>query len=137
MPSRRGVSYVVGVLVVLGVTLAAAVLFTQVLGFQSGVLGGFHTLDVRRLGESLVPVEGISKGGKIVLYNNGLMPTCFVEVEVMRGGSVYKYSTPSCSPVPPRQLSEVAIGGNIPSGEYVAVARTLNNRVVTFRVVFR
>jgi hypothetical protein len=56
---NRGLSYVVGVLLVLGVTLGAVVVFTQVLGFQAGVLTSLQALDVRRLGESLVPVEGV------------------------------------------------------------------------------
>jgi hypothetical protein len=62
---------------VLAVTLAAVVIFTQVLGFQAGVLTSLQALDVRRLGESIVPVEGVILGGKIILYNNGLIPTCF------------------------------------------------------------
>jgi hypothetical protein len=73
----------VGVLLVLGVTLGAVVVFTQVLGFQAGVLTSLQALDVRRLGESLVPVEGVSVGGKIILYNNGLIPTCFLELRVV------------------------------------------------------
>jgi hypothetical protein len=56
---EKGLSYVVGVLLVLGVTLGAVVVFTQVLGFQAGVLTSLQALDVRRLGESLVPVEGV------------------------------------------------------------------------------
>jgi hypothetical protein len=64
---NRGLSYVVGVLLVLGVTLGAVVVFTQVLGFQAGVLTSLQALDVRRLGESLVPVEGvIGKAGDII-----------------------------------------------------------------------
>jgi len=80
---RRGLSYVVGVLLVLGVTLVAVVVFTQVLGFQHGVLAGLQALDVRIVGESLVPVEGVSKAGDIVVYNNGLIPSCFLEVQVV------------------------------------------------------
>jgi hypothetical protein len=64
MNARKGLSYVVGVLLVLGVTLGAVVVFTQVLGFQAGVLTNLQALDVRRLGESLVPVEGVSIGGE-------------------------------------------------------------------------
>jgi hypothetical protein len=60
---NRGLSYVVGVLLVLGVTLGAVVVFTQVLGFQAGVLTSLQALDVRRLGESLVPVEGSQQTG--------------------------------------------------------------------------
>ncbi len=141
---RRGLSYVIGVLVVLGVTLAAVVIFTQVLGFQSGVLSSLQALDVRRLGESLVPVEGISLAGDIVVYNNGLVPTCFLEVRVI--GTTYGYSVTNCNPVTmplisPRQygvanLYDIAITP-IPPGEYVVMARTLHNKIVTFRVVFR
>jgi hypothetical protein len=66
MNARKGLSYVVGVLLVLGVTLGAVVVFTQVLGFQAGVLTSLQALDVRRLGESLVPVEGvIGKSGSL------------------------------------------------------------------------
>jgi hypothetical protein len=64
---RKGLSYVVGVLLVLGVTLGAVVVFTQVLGFQAGVLTSLQALDVRRLGESLVPVEGIRLAGDIIV----------------------------------------------------------------------
>jgi hypothetical protein len=44
--------------------------------------------------------------------------------------------------VPPRQygvvnLYDVGIGPPIPPGEYVVIARTLHNKIVTFRVVFR
>jgi hypothetical protein len=138
-------SYVVGVLMVLAVTLTAVVVFSQVLGFQSGVLAGLQALDVRRLGESLVPVEGIRMAGDIIVYNNGLIPTCFLEVRVV--GTTYGYSVTNCNPVtmdvvPPRQygvvhLYDVGIGPPIPAGEYVVIARTLHNKIVTFRVVFR
>jgi hypothetical protein len=133
--AHKGLSYVVGVLMVLAVTLAAVVVFSQVLGLQSGVLAGLQALDVRRLGESLVPVEGISVGGKIILYNNGLIPTCFLELRVV--GTPYGYSVASCSPIPPRQTDVVSLGATIPPGEYVVIARTLHNKIVTFRVVFR
>jgi hypothetical protein len=133
--NRKGLSYVVGVLLVLGVTLGAVVVFTQVLGFQAGVLTSLQALDVRRLGESLVPVEGVSVGGNIVLYNNGLIPTCFLELRVV--GTPYGYSVASCSPVPPRQIDVVSLGATISPGEYVVIARTLHNKIVTFRVVFR
>jgi len=141
---KVGLSYVVGVLIVLGVTLAAVVVFSQVLGFQSGVLSSLQALDVRRLGESLVPVEGISRAGDIVVYNNGLVPTCFLEVRVI--GTTYGYSVTNCNPVTmplisPRQygvanLYDIAITP-IPPGEYVVMARTLHNKIVTFRVMFR
>ena len=144
MNFRSGLSYIVGVLLVLVVTLAAVVVFTQVLGFQSGVLANLQALDVRRLGESLVPVEGISRAGDIVVYNNGLVPTCFLEVRVI--GTTYGYSVTNCNPVTmplvnPRQygvanLYDIAFTP-IPPGEYVVVARTLHNKIVTFRVVFR
>ena len=133
--NRKGLSYVVGVLLVLGVTLGAVVVFTQVLGFQAGVLTSLQALDVRRLGESLVPVEGVSVGGNIVLYNNGLIPTCFLELRVV--GTTYGYSVASCSPVQPRQTDVVSLGATISPGEYVVIARTLHNKIVTFRVVFR
>jgi hypothetical protein len=132
---NRGLSYVVGVLLVLGVTLGAVVVFTQVLGFQADVLTSLQALDVRRLGESLVPVEGVSVGGNIVLYNNGLIPTCFLELRVV--GTTYGYSVASCSPVQPRQIDVVSLGATISPGEYVVIARTLHNKIVTFRVVFR
>jgi hypothetical protein len=119
----------------LGVTLGAVVVFTQVLGFQAGVLTSLQALDVRRLGESLVPVEGVSIGGKIILYNNGLIPTCFLELRVV--DPPYGYSVASCSPVPPRQTDVVSLGATISPGEYVVIARTLHNKIVTFRVVFR
>jgi hypothetical protein len=132
---RKGLSYVVGVLLVLGVTLGAVVVFTQVLGFQAGVLTSLQALDVRRLGESLVPVEGVSRDGKIILYNNGLIPTCFLELRVV--DPPYGYSVASCSPVQPRQIDVVSLGATISPGEYVVIARTLHNKIVTFRVVFR
>jgi hypothetical protein len=59
------------------------------------------------------------------------------------------YSVTNCNPVimdvvPPRQygvvnLYDVGIGPGppIPAGEYVVIARTLHNKIVTFRVVFR
>jgi hypothetical protein len=139
MNARKGLSYVVGVLLVLGVTLGAVVVFTQVLGFQAGVLTSLQALDVRRLGESLVPVEGVSVGGKIILYNNGLIPTCFLELRVVDPpvDPTYGYSVASCSPVQPRQIDVVSLGATISPGEYVVIARTLHNKIVTFRVVFR
>jgi len=133
--NRKGLSYVVGVLLVLGVTLGAVVVFTQILSFQSGVLTSLQALDVRRLGESLVPVEGISIGGKIILYNNGQIPTCFLELRVV--GTSYGYSASSCTDIPPRQTGVVSLGATVPPGEYVVIARTLNNKIVTFRVTFR
>jgi hypothetical protein len=143
MLGRRGLSYVVGVLLVLGVTLGAVVVFTQVLGFQAGVLTSLQALDVRRLGESLVPVEGIRLAGDIIVYNNGFIPTCFLEVRVV--GTTIGYSVTNCNPVtmdvvPPRQYGVVNLydtGPPIPPGEYVVIARTLHNKIVTFRVVFR
>jgi hypothetical protein len=87
------------------------------------------------LGESLVPVEGVSIGGKIILYNNGLIPTCFLELRVV--DPPYGYSVASCSPVQPRQIDVVSLGATISPGEYVVIARTLHNKIVTFRVVFR
>ena len=143
MLNRAGLSYVVGVLMVLGITLAAVAIFTQVLGFQSGVLASLQTLDVRRLGESLVPVEGISRAGDIVVYNNGLVPTCFLEVRVI--GTTFGYTVTNCNPVTmplvnPREYGVANLydlGPTIPPGEYVVMARTLHNKIVTFRVVFR
>jgi hypothetical protein len=133
----------VGVLLVLGVTLGAVVVFNQVLGFQAGVITSLQALDVRRLGESLVPVEGIRMAGDIIVYNNGLIPTCFLEVRVV--GTTYGYSVTNCNPVtmdvvPPRHYGVVNlydIGSPIPPGEYIVIARTLHNKIVTFRVVFR
>jgi flagellin-like protein len=135
MIEKRGLSYVVGVLVVLAVTLAAVVAFSQILSFQSGVLTSLQALDVRGLGESLVPVEGISIGGKIILYNNGQIPTCFLELRVV--GTTYGYSASSCTAIPSRQTGVVSLGVTIPRGEYAVIARTLNNKMVTFRVTFR
>jgi hypothetical protein len=135
MLSRKGLSYVVGVLLVLGVTLGAVVAFSQILSFQSSVLISLQALDVRRLGESLVPIEGISIDGKIILYNNGQIPTCFLELRVV--GTNYGYSASSCTAIPPRQTGVVSLGATIPRGEYVVIARTLNNKIVTFRVTFR
>ena len=135
MNVTKGLSYVVGVLVVLAVTLAAVVAFSQILGFQAGVLTSLQALDVRRLGESLVPVEGISIDGKIILYNNGQIPTCFLELRVV--GTSYGYSALSCTAIPPRQTGVVSLGVTIPRGEYAVIARTLNNKIVTFRVTFR
>jgi hypothetical protein len=135
MVNERGLSYTVGILMILVVTLGAVVVFTQVLGFQAGVLTNLQALDVRRLGESLVPVEGVSIGGKIILYNNGLIPTCFLELRVV--DPPYGYSVASCSPVQPRQIDVVSLGATISPGEYVVIARTLHNKIVTFRVVFR
>jgi len=135
MNVTKGLSYVVGVLVVLAVTLAAVVAFSQILGFQAGVLTSLQALDVRRLGESLVPVEGISIDGKIILYNNGQIPTCFLELRVV--GTTYGYSASSCTDIPPRQTGVVSLGVTIPRGEYAVIARTLNNKIVTFRVTFR
>jgi flagellin-like protein len=135
MIEKRGLSYVVGVLIVLAVTLAAVVAFSQILSFQSGVLTSLQALDVRRLGESLVPVEGISIGGNIILYNNGQIPTCFLELRVV--GTTYGYSASSCTAIPPRQTGVVSLGVTIPRGEYVVITRTLNNKIVTFRVTFR
>jgi flagellin-like protein len=135
MNVTKGLSYVVGVLVVLAVTLAAVVAFSQIHGFQAGVLTSLQALDVRRLGESLVPVEGISIGGNIILYNNGQIPTCFLELRVV--GTTYGYSASSCTAIPPRQTGVVSLGVTIPRGEYVVIARTLNNKIVTFRVTFR
>jgi flagellin-like protein len=135
MIEERGLSYVVGVLVVLAVTLAAVVAFSQILSFQAGVLTSLQALDVRRLGESLVPVEGISIDGKIILYNNGQIPTCFLELRVV--GTSYGYSASSCTAIPPRQTGVVSLGVTIPRGEYVVITRTLNNKIVTFRVTFR
>jgi hypothetical protein len=135
MVNERGLSYTVGILMILVVTLGAVVVFTHVLGFQAGVLTSLQVLDVRRLGESLVPVEGVSRGGKIILYNNGLIPTCFLELRVV--DPPYGYSVASCSPVQPRQIDVVSLGATISPGEYVVIARTLHNKIVTFRVVFR
>jgi flagellin-like protein len=135
MNVTKGLSYVVGVLVVLAVTLAAVVAFSQILGFQAGVLTSLQALDVRRLGESLVPVEGIRVGGNIILYNNGQIPTCFLELRIV--GTTYGYSASSCTAIPPRQTGVVSLGATIPRGEYVVIARTLNNKIVTFRVTFR
>jgi flagellin-like protein len=135
MNVTKGLSYVVGVLIVLAITLAAVVAFSQILSFQSGVLTSLQALDVRRLGESLVPVEGIRVGGNIILYNNGQIPTCFLELRVV--GTNYGYSASSCTAIPPRQTGVVSLGATIPPGEYVVIARTLNNKIVTFRVTFR
>jgi hypothetical protein len=103
--------------------------------FRQVFLTSLQALDVRRLGESLVPVEGVSVGGKIILYNNGLIPTCFLELRVV--DPPYGYSVASCSPVQPRQIDVVSLGATISPGEYVVIARTLHNKIVTFRVVFR
>jgi hypothetical protein len=148
--NRKGLSYVVGVLLVLGVTLGAVVVFTQVLGFQAGVLTSLQALDVRRLGESLVPVEGvIGKSGSsityvhLVVYNNGLVPTCLLEARVLE--TTLSFNKPTCTSdnplVNPREYGIVIFCDvgcpSITPKEYVVIARTLHNKIVTFRVVFR
>ena len=144
-----------GVLLVLGVTLGAVVVFTQVLGFQAGVLTSLQALDVRRLGESLVPVEGvIGKSGSsityvhVVVYNNGLIPTCLLEASLLEARvleTTLSFNMPTCTSdnplVNPREYGIVNfcdIGcPSITPKEYVVIARTLHNKIVTFRVVFR
>jgi flagellin-like protein len=150
MVEERGLSYVVGVLIVLAVTLAAVVAFSQILSFQAGVLTSLQALDVRRLGESLVPVEGvIGKSGSsityvhMVVYNNGLVPTCLLEASVLE--TTLSFNKPTCTAdnplVKPREYGIVKfcdIGcPSITPKEYVVIARTLHNKIVTFRVVFR
>jgi flagellin-like protein len=150
MVEERGLSYVVGVLIVLAVTLAAVVAFSQILSFQSGVLTSLQALDVRRLGESLVPVEGvIGKSGSsityvhLVVYNNGLEPTCLLEASVLE--TTLSFNMPTCTEdnplVNPREYGIVKFCNvgcpSITPKEYVVIARTLHNKIVTFRVVFR
>ncbi len=128
----RGLSYIVGVLLVLGVTLAAVVVFTQAAGFQFGVLNQFAALDVRRAGESLVVAEAHGSG-VIIFYNNGVLPVCVAEVHVVQLGSGVVINP--CLEINPRDYASYPLlASGWPTGEYTLLVRTSSGKIFSFHV---
>ncbi|MEM0350128.1 MAG: hypothetical protein QW074_06130 [Candidatus Caldarchaeum sp.] len=128
----KGLSYIVGVLLILGVTLAAVGVYTAVASQQSNILMQFNILDIRRAGESLVVVEYHRASGQLVLYNNGQVPTCLVEVVAVGVGAVY--SNPSCSLIDPLRTDTISLGLVSPPQKITLVARTINNKILTYTI---
>ena len=133
--AERGLSYIVGVLLVLGITIAAVAVYTTVTGFQSQIVLSLSQLDIRRVGESLVVVEYHRPTGTLVIYNNGLVATCFVEIYVVGMGSP-AYSNPSCTPIPPQQVATITLGLINPPQKFTIIARTITNKILTYSIGF-
>ncbi|MEM2133163.1 MAG: hypothetical protein QW173_07950 [Candidatus Caldarchaeum sp.] len=128
-----GLSYIVGVLLVLGITLGAVAVFTAVAGFQSGVLSSLAALDVRRAGESMVVAEFNRYTSDLILYNNGQVPTCILEIRIV-GEPSPVYSVPTCTPIPPQQYTTINLGLVSPPQRFTLIARTINNKILTYTI---
>ncbi|MEM2051356.1 MAG: hypothetical protein QW614_00200 [Candidatus Caldarchaeum sp.] len=128
-----GISYVAGVLLVLAVTISTIALYTTVVGFQSQTILSLSALDIRRASESLVIVEYHRPTSTLVVYNNGLIPTCFVEITVagMMGAA---YSNPNCTPIPPNKATTLTLGLINPPQKLTLIARTIHNKILTYTI---
>ncbi|MEM2237096.1 MAG: hypothetical protein QW351_01815 [Candidatus Caldarchaeum sp.] len=127
-----GISYVAGVLLVLAVTVSTIALYTTVVGFQSQTILSLSALDIRRASESLIIVEYHRPTNTLVVYNNGLIPTCFVEITVAGMGVVY--SNPSCTPIPPNQATTLTLALINPPQTLTLIARTIHNKILTYTI---
>jgi len=127
----KGLSYVIGVLLVLGITVAAVGFYTVAVSYQGNVVSGFLALDLVRSGESLVVAHYQPSTGELVLYNNGRVATCFVEVVAAGVGTVY--SDPACTPIAPLSYYSIKLSP-APPAKTIIIARTLNNKILTYTV---
>lgn len=132
---RSGVSYIIGLLIILGVTLAAVVIYSSIVGFQARTIQASSAIDVRRTGESLVVVLA-HRNGQIVVYNNGIIPTCVAAITLVETGATTTF--PSCVNVNPQQYATINFLATPWSpGQYTLLIRTATNKLMTFRVQVR
>jgi len=129
--ASSALSYIVGVLLVLAITIVAVGVYSLAVSYQGNVFSGFLALDLVRSGESLVVVHYQPSTGELVLYNNGRVATCFVEVIASGIGTVY--SDPACTPIPPLSLYSITLSP-APPAKTVIIARTTTNKILTYTV---
>ncbi|MEM1943852.1 MAG: hypothetical protein QXO30_04025 [Candidatus Caldarchaeum sp.] len=133
---RAGVSYVVGVLLVLAITLATVVVFSSIVGFQAQTALGLHALDVRRTGESVVVFLAHRNTGDLVVYNNGVIPVCIAGISVVELATNVNFSP--CINVIPNDYASIDLYATPwPAGQYTIILRTGSNKLMTFRVFVR
>ncbi|MCS6783925.1 MAG: hypothetical protein RMI43_01860 [Candidatus Caldarchaeum sp.] len=130
--NSRGISYLLAVLIVLAITLVAIVVFSSAVGFQTQTLAVFSEVEIRKVGESLVIAEFHRPSSTFVVYNNGLVPTCFVEMTLVGGPSFY--NNPSCTPIQPGQHQIIPTGLVNPPQKFTVLARTINNKIITYTI---
>ncbi|GBC69545.1 hypothetical protein HRbin01_01244 [archaeon HR01] len=128
----KGLSYIVGVLLVLSITVAAVGIYTVVASQQSNILSSLTALDIYRTRENLVVVQYHRASGQLVLYNNGQVPTCLVEVVAVGVGTVY--SNPSCNLIDPLKTDTITLTLTSPPPKITLVARTINNKILTYTI---
>lgn len=133
---RAGVSYIVGVLLVLAITMGAVVVFSSIVGFQAQTALGLHALDVRRTGESVVVFLAHRDTGDLVVYNNGIIPVCIAGMSIVELGTSLNFSP--CIDVLPNDYAVIDVFATPwPAGDYTIILRTGSNKLMTFRVFVR
>ncbi|MEM1944822.1 MAG: hypothetical protein QW756_06025 [Nitrososphaerota archaeon] len=129
---RHALSYIVGALLILAITVSAVALYSSTTSFQSQVIFSLSILDVKRVSESLVIVEYHRPSDTLVIYNDGVVSTCFVELALV-GGPIF-YSNPSCTPIQPGQFATITAGLVSPPQKFTIIARTIHNKIVTYTI---
>lgn len=127
------------VLLVLAITLAAVVVFVSAAGFQFRTAASFLNLDIRRMGEMMVVVEANSFTGDLVVYNNGMIPTCLRTITVVEMATTGADLTCNINNLTnPGQYRIIDLFATAwPPGKYTLVARTINDKILTFYVLVR
>ncbi|MEM4353309.1 MAG: hypothetical protein QW470_00970 [Candidatus Caldarchaeum sp.] len=133
---RTGVSYIVGVLLVLAITMGAVVIFSSIVGFQAQTALGLHALDVRRTGESVVVFLAHRYTGDLIVYNNGIIPVCIAGMSIVELGTNVNFSP--CVNVLPNDYAVIDVFATPwPAGGYTIILRTSSNKLMTFKVFVR
>lgn len=133
---KSGLSYILAVLLVLGVTVVAASIYALLVQGQLSVILSTRRGDIDRVLEKVEIVHAVKTSSStvdVLLYNYGDIPTCIVEAYYLDGGL---QASPSCSLIQPHQtqLLTLNFGGSLPNQDFKIILITQNNNILSAEV---
>lgn len=136
---RNAISYLVAVILVLGITLASVVVYMAATNYQFLTFQSLMNLDIRRTGESITIVE-VHRTGFTIYYNNGITSTCVARLTIVERAATY--TNPNCTPtilVKPENYGfiQISVTPTLSPGPYTFVIQNINGKLMTFRVTVR
>ncbi len=134
---EKGLSYILAVLLILGITVVAASLYALLARSQLSLILSTGRGDIDKVLEKVEVVHAIKTGPStvdVLLYNYGDIPTCVVEAYYLAGGL---QATPPCSIIQPHQTQLITLnfGGTLPSQDFSIVLITQNRNIISAEVV--